>query len=233
MKSARSGGRVARRFGVRFLVAALACAVALAGASSWQGRARAQVKAPGAGTKSSVPLAKTGTKAARVAGVKKSPAKTAQAPVGELTPQALGCSDTPINVNQTISGSLQAGDCTLSDGRFFDSYAFSGTAGQQVFVNLASSQFDTFLYLLKPGETTISSTTIQDDDGGTGGINNSDTNSRIPTGTGSFTLPTTGTYSIIATSFAQGGTGSYIVTLSNGAPCSPRAAPRWLPALSG
>ena len=69
---------------------------------------------------------------------------------------------------------------------------------------MTSSAFDTFLYLLKPDGSVLQI----DDDGGGG------TNSRIPAGSGFLTLPTTGSYTILANSFDAGATGSYSLTLS-------------------
>jgi hypothetical protein len=121
---------------------------------------------------------------------------------------------TPILPGQTLNGALAAGDCTLPlDGSFYDEYTFNGVAGQQIAVSMSSANFDTYLYLLQPGETTTSNASIQNDDGGGG------TNSRIPAGSGFITLPATGTYSILANSFSTGETGSYALTLS--APAQP------------
>ncbi len=50
---------------------------------------------------------------------------------------------------------------------------------------------------------------MQIDDDGAGG-----TDSRIPAGSGFLTLPTTGSYTILANSFDAGATGSYSLTLS-------------------
>jgi len=72
-----------------------------------------------------------------------------------------------------------------------------------------STSFDTYLFLDGPNGQTIA----QDDDGG------GELNSRIPANVGSFTLPTTGTYRIFATSFSidgtTGGTGPYSLSLLN------------------
>jgi hypothetical protein len=64
-----------------------------------------------------------------------------------------GCTTTAISIGQTVSGAL-----TTSDGRspikgrsyYCDRYTFSGTAGQQVAIQLTSSAFDTSLYLIGP-----------------------------------------------------------------------------------
>ncbi|MCA1621185.1 MAG: pre-peptidase C-terminal domain-containing protein [Acidobacteria bacterium] len=120
------------------------------------------------------------------------------------------CPSAPITVGQTINNaSLSAGDCKLPDESFFDLYTFSGTAGQQVAVHM-SGDFDAYLYLVGPDGQVIA----EDDDGGGG------TSARIPAGTGFFTLPTTGTYRIIANQFSAGTTGTYTLSLTAPAPPS-------------
>jgi len=125
---------------------------------------------------------------------------------------ASGCPAATITAGQTISSTLTSLDCFFTGTtRFVDVYNFSGTAGQQVALNMTSATFDTYLYLLNSSNQTIA----EDDDGGGG------TNSRIPFFSGTFTLPATGTYTIYATSYSfdgfTGGTGSYSISLSSGA----------------
>ncbi|MGH9873235.1 MAG: Calx-beta domain-containing protein [Pyrinomonadaceae bacterium] len=119
--------------------------------------------------------------------------------------QAAGpaCIPEPIAVGQTVNSSLHLGSCPLGDGSFFKPYSFSGLAGQQVSVLMTSSAFDTYLFLLHPDGSIFA-----DDDDGAGG-----SNSRIPPGSGLITLPTTGTYAILANSFSPGATGSFSLTL--------------------
>jgi hypothetical protein len=114
------------------------------------------------------------------------------------------CAATPISFGQTVNGTLSTSDCPLGDGSYVDAYSFSGTTGQRISILMTSSAFDTFLYLLKPDGSVLQI----DDDGGGG------TNSRIPSGSGFLTLPTTGSYTILANSFEAGATGSYSLTLS-------------------
>ena len=140
---------------------------------------------------------------------------------GPITVSKAGCNDvqtstftvttnnpctnpSPITVGQTVNGQLSAGDCVLNDGSFADLYSFSGTTGQQIAISLNSSAFNAYLLLANPSGTVI----VQNDDGGGG------TNARIPAGSGFFTLPATGTYTIYANSLTAGQTGSYALTLS-------------------
>ena len=104
----------------------------------------------------------------------------------------------------TYSGALSATDCTAGargPSYYTDRYYFNGAPGQQIAIQLSSSAFDTYVYLRNPSGTVIAS----NDDGG-GGLN-----SRIPAGSGYFTLSAgvTGTYVIEVTSYAQRATGPY------------------------
>jgi hypothetical protein len=220
MKSVKSRARASRRLSSRVLALALACAAAMSFGASRFGAA-----AQKAGRVSSKPTVASPGKRATVATsrgkFKASGAKAFAAAKGGggggASPLALGCAnaDGTIAFGQTVNGTLQSGDCTLSSGgSFFDAYTFSGNAGQQVSITMTSLQFDTYLYLLQPGETTISGTTIQDDDGAGG------TDSRI-----SVTLASTGTYTILATSFVSGATGSYSLSLGDVTPCNPTLTP--------
>ena len=114
-----------------------------------------------------------------------------------------GCSPTGISIDQTISNSLQPG-CTAAHGSYVDAYTFSANAGQKILITMVTAQFDTFLYLLNTDGTFL----ILNDD------SNGSTNSRIPPGSGVFTLPNTGTYTILASSYDPGVTGSYTLRLT-------------------
>jgi hypothetical protein len=128
-----------------------------------------------------------------------------------IVTQAAGvCPSSPISIGQTINGMLSASDCVLSDGSFYDAYTFSGTAGQQIVISMSSSDFDTYLILLGPDGALVAS----NDDS----IPNFTTNSRIPASSGFLSLPATGTYTILANSFAANETGSYSLTLSGSSP---------------
>jgi hypothetical protein len=229
MKSVKFGGTPARGSVVRVLALVLACAVVavavaglLPGASAQQ-KSGAVSKLPGA-----VGVASKGAPVAQSRGnkLKAGGAKSAAGTGGEVSPLALGCvkPDSTITLNQLVTGSLVSGDCTLSDGSFFDAYTFTGTTGQQVAISMTSNQFDTFLYLMKPGETSLRpfdpNDPFQSDDSST-----TTTNSLV-----SVTLPATGTYTIIANAFfapsnpdGDGGTGSYTLSLS--LPCTPTQTP--------
>lgn len=117
-----------------------------------------------------------------------------------------GCATTPIALGQTINGSLTATDCRypLGSSWYADAYSFNGTAGQQVAISMSSGSFDTWVALVSPTGTELTF----DNDGGGG------TNSRIPAGTGFFTLPSTGTFVIQASSNPTNAEGAYTISLT-------------------
>jgi hypothetical protein len=193
MKAVKSGGLRARRFGLRLIVAALACALVLTGASLRRG-ASAQQKSPQGGAKSAATGAKKIVPMTQSRSASKgSNPKTMRTPNGDETPQVLGCSNatTAITIGQTVNGSLSTTDCVNPvDSSLYDAYSFNGTTGQQIVISMNSTQFDTYLYLMLPGETTLRplsdpNPTIQDDDGGGG------TNTRIPANTSRRRFPRT------------------------------------------
>src|SRR5262249_6292846 len=119
-----------------------------------------------------------------------------------IKPSFPGCETHNLPLNNAVNGDLE-GNC-VADGRWFDIYTFSGLAGQPISISMSSSVFNTYLYLLSP-----SGAFIAEDDNGGGG-----TNARIPSGSGTFALPSTGTYTVYATSFFANETGGYTITLS-------------------
>lgn len=81
-------------------------------------------------------------------------------------------------------------------------YTFSGTAGDTVTIAMNSPDFDTYLVLVSPSGEELAT---NDDYGRT-------LNSTIV-----FTLPSTGTYKVLARSFSGQG-GNYVVTVANATP---------------
>jgi photosystem II stability/assembly factor-like uncharacterized protein len=118
------------------------------------------------------------------------------------------CLGTPISLGQTILGSHAETDCSGPIGNRNDSYLFNANAGQAVAITMTAAFFDTRLVLIGPNGAEIAS-----DDNGNGG-----TDSRIPAGSGFITLPSTGTYTIVATSAVVGlqSGGPYALTLAGG-----------------
>jgi hypothetical protein len=117
-----------------------------------------------------------------------------------------------LNCNSTVNGVLRTTDCALDDGTFADFWAFDGSAGDQVTIDLSSNNFDTFLFLLDPTPEVVAT----DDDGGNG------TNSRI-----TFNLDVSGEWAIAANNLValSGDPGNYslALTCTTGAPTPPAA----------
>ncbi|MEC5399078.1 kelch repeat-containing protein [Uliginosibacterium sp. H1] len=107
----------------------------------------------------------------------------------------------------SYTGNLVAGCPAGARGSSYNTYryTFNAAPGNLVSIQLSSSAFDTYVYLKNPSGTVIAA----NDDGGGG------TNSRIPAGSGVFTLPagSAGVYSIEVTSYYSGSTGAYSLTL--------------------
>lgn len=116
----------------------------------------------------------------------------------------------PLPLRQTVQGNLQNGDCFYTDGSLYDAYTFNGTAGQQIYITLNSTQFNAYLFLFQ-GSYPSGNLLAQNNDGGGG------TNARIPATSGFFTLPATGTYTVLANSLSVGETGSYTLFLDTNA----------------
>jgi hypothetical protein len=83
-------------------------------------------------------------------------------------------------------------------GYFYDDLEFAAAAGTSVRVETTAGDFDTYLYLLSPDCTLL----LSDDDSGEGLLSVLQT-----------TLPTTGVYTVVVTSWAAGTTGSYTVQI--------------------
>jgi len=107
----------------------------------------------------------------------------------------------PLALGQSTSGSLGEGDGRLEAGEYRDLYVFDGTAGETIVVEMDSPEFDTYLGLMVPGGDDV-----QNDD-----HEGSTSHSLIE-----MTLEDSGRYRIIATSYAEGETGRYDISLRRG-----------------
>jgi serine protease Do len=106
----------------------------------------------------------------------------------------------PITVGTRVQDELSNSSNVLPfDNSYFNAYTFEGRAGQQVVIEMSSSEIDPYLILLDPNGQDI----VQDDDSG-GGVN-----SRIVA-----RLPESGTYTIFANSYGPGELGSYTLELN-------------------
>ena len=107
----------------------------------------------------------------------------------------------------TVASSLTADDCSAFDGSRYDEWSFAGTAGQTMTITMSSTSFDTLLMLLDPSGNPVA----QNDDASTSG-----TDSRL-----TFTLDSSGTWTIVANSLVANGLGSYVISADPGCPLTP------------
>jgi predicted Zn-dependent protease len=96
-------------------------------------------------------------------------------------------------------GRLTNRSSRLRDGSRYNLYEFSGEAGQEVRIQLDSSDFDTYLILIGPDDQPLA----ENDDRTSG-----DTNSELV-----LNLPATGTYRVVANAFDSRGRGDYQVAV--------------------
>lgn len=111
---------------------------------------------------------------------------------------SIDCSSLPaISVGQTINGELNTSD-DINSGRYFDLYGLTLGSPTQVQIDAVSDPVDMYLYLYESDGTFLG----EDDDGGTG------YNSKM--------TPTlqAGCYRIEVTSFSDGETGVYTLSVS-------------------
>lgn len=99
------------------------------------------------------------------------------------------------------AGFLGPGDEQLPGGEFFDRITFNGITGDELLLELSSTEFDAYLIVVDASGNVIAS---QDDGEGVG------LNVRLPV-----TLPATGQYTIVITSALPGESGAYSLTLSS------------------
>ena len=97
----------------------------------------------------------------------------------------------------TVRDRLNSSSETLNNNRYYNRHTFEGKAGEQITIELTSDQFDPYLILIDPDGNRIA----KDDDSGEG------KNARI-----TVTLPTTGTYVILANSYNKRETGNYTLS---------------------
>ncbi|PYQ49858.1 MAG: hypothetical protein DMF59_12365 [Acidobacteria bacterium] len=108
----------------------------------------------------------------------------------------------------TTAASLTSSDCTASDGSQYRLWQFSGKSGDSVTIEMHSTAFDTYLALLDP-----SGVPVADSDDAAAGVTDS---------TITFTLTTTGTWTVVANSLAASQTGNYTISLSCPSATTPR-----------
>jgi hypothetical protein len=116
------------------------------------------------------------------------------------------------------SGRLESGDATLESGELYDSYEFMGTPGQRVSIELRSTAFDTYLILQDPaGEQTENDDAADGSDTGRSSIEAE--------------LAEAGTYRVLVTSYENGESGAYSLSIAPSAAPAP-ATRRDVPTLT-
>ena len=106
---------------------------------------------------------------------------------------------TTLTVGRPVTGDLADGDPTFDAGEYHDTYVFDGEDGDTVRIELASTEFDTYLGLVTPSGEEIAN---DDFDG--------DTERSVI----EMTLPEAGRYRVQATSYGAAETGRYLLGLS-------------------
>jgi hypothetical protein len=126
---------------------------------------------------------------------------------------AQGPSRGTVAVGDTVRDSLTQRDLVLpAESTYAQQWRLRGRAGETVTIDLASTAFDAYLFLLGPN---AGKTPPQDDDSG------GRCNARL-----TVRLPTTGDYLVIATSSERRATGAFTLTVTAGpkpaalAPCT-------------
>lgn len=94
-----------------------------------------------------------------------------------------------------ISGTLSASDSTFPDGSFYQAHTFEGRANQEIVISLESSEFNTFLGLIGPGEELLG----RDFDLSGGNFSS----------TLAVTLPSNGTYLVVVKGLEPSSRGRY------------------------
>ncbi|MEM1056936.1 MAG: DUF4344 domain-containing metallopeptidase [Bacteroidota bacterium] len=109
---------------------------------------------------------------------------------------------TAISAGDFIEGQLEPGDATLdADDSFYDAYLYRGDAGESIEITLTSSDFDAYLI---GGLTEADALGIaEEDDDSAGG-----TDARL-----AVTTSATGEFWIFANTYAQDGTGAYVLSV--------------------
>ncbi len=105
-----------------------------------------------------------------------------------------------VRIGQTVNGTLGASSTTLSDNSPFEAWYIEGRAGDRITITMRSSDFDAYVHIGRQGDRAVLGN--DDDSGGS-------TDAQL-----SVTLPATGTYVIIANTFAAGASGSYRLEVS-------------------
>jgi hypothetical protein len=99
-----------------------------------------------------------------------------------------------LEMGDEVRGALSASDFITADDNYVEAWAFEGSPGQEVSIDLVSDDFDSYLYVVGPG---LGETLADDDSGGA-------CHSRI-----NFTVLDRGVFHVVASSTMSRQTGTY------------------------
>lgn len=120
----------------------------------------------------------------------------------QSAPSASRAEPQPITIDgPLVQGRLGENSSVLPDGSYFNPYTFEGVAGQEIVIEMTSTELDPYLILLSPERDDFE---VQDDDSGT------NTNARLTA-----RLPYTGSYIVLANAFSEGEVGAYQLQLTS------------------
>jgi hypothetical protein len=122
-------------------------------------------------------------------------APSAERPASPALPEVL-----TLTADDSFGGELGDGDATFEAGEYHDEYAFEGSEGETVRLELTSTDFDTYLGLVTPSGEEIA---------------NDDFEADSDRSVIELTLPESGRYRVQATSYAAAETGRYRLALSS------------------
>ena len=117
------------------------------------------------------------------------------------------CQTAPMTIGgEPITGKIETTDCVslkYGIGWNSDLYSFTGTVGDHVSILVNTSEFNTNIVLYDPK-----------------GLKVQNESTRIPRGSGYYTLEATGTYTVEVTSYTAGSTGMYTLKSAKPGICS-------------
>lgn len=122
----------------------------------------------------------------------------------EETPEPGPVDVLPIEIGQTIEGTLEQDDAILDDNTYYDIYTFRATAGTRVSITLRSDDFDSFLAFGRWINDDIEISETDDDSGG--GFTGYDSQLQL-------TIPSTGTWAIQVNTINPFEVGEYTIEL--------------------
>jgi hypothetical protein len=124
-------------------------------------------------------------------------------PTGAAEPGSSATRDVlTLTTGGPVRGELEGDDATFDAGEYYDTFEFDGDEGETVRIELASTDFDTYLGLVTPSGDEIANDDFE-----------GDTDRSVI----ELTLPESGRFRVHATSYSAAETGRYRLALTDGA----------------